>query len=303
MSPKYPCAGLAALPVALLFLGSSVPSLLAADPKAAGGSTAIASGTGGTTVGGQEVHANWKLTWEDDFSKDKELDKTKWNIEVKGDGGGNGEQQYYTDSPKNISIQNGELVITAIKENYKGKPYTSGKLNTKGKGDFLYGRIEACIKPPKAQKGDWPAFWMMPTDSKFGGWPKSGEIDIMEMVNKEDKLFGTLHFGKPGHAQAGVQTPSKDGDFSKDYHVFAVEREATEMRFFLDNKYFGTVLSSKWVGIGPGTAPFDQKFYCILNYAVGGQWPQNPDASSTFPQSMHVKYVRVYQPTAVTASK
>ena len=293
--------------LALLSMAIALPALLASElpasaanpttkpAKDTGGSTAIASGAGGTNSP-VDLHTAWKLAWEDDFSKDTKLDTTKWNIEVKGDGGGNGELQYYTDSPKNISIQKGELVITAIKENYKGKQYTSGKLNTKGKGDFLYGRIEACIKPPKSQKGDWPAFWMMPTDSKFGGWPKSGEIDIMEMVNKEDKLYGTLHFGKPGHAQAGVQTPSKDGDFSKDYHVFAVERDASEMRFYLDAKYYGTVPSSKWIGIGPGTAPFDQKFYCILNYAVGGQWPQSPDASSTFPQEMHVKYVRVYQP-------
>lgn len=250
---------------------------------------------------GEAVHSNWKLIWEDDFSKDNgKLDQSKWAYKVDGKGNGNGEQQYYSDSPKNVKIENGQLVITAIQEKQGWASYTSGKIWTQGKFDVLYGRIEACIKVPPPQMGNWPAFWMMPTDSAYGGWPNSGEIDIMECINNEDTLYGTNHFGT-GKKQSGAKIAAPGGNLSNDYHVYAVEWEPKEFRWYLDGKMYGKI--NEWgTGKAPFPAPFDKKFYIILNYALGGAWPsgvahhKTPDQTSKFPQSMYVKYVRVYQP-------
>jgi len=250
---------------------------------------------GGSAVGDTVLHANWKLVWEDDFSKDKQIDKDKWNFEINGDGGGNRELEYYTDSPKNARIENGELLITALKDD-DGHPFTSARMTTSKKFACLYGRIEASIQAPKAQAGNWPAFWMMPQESLYGGWPRSGEIDIMELINKSDKLYGTCHYGgEHGDIHTGAQTTRPSGDFSEDYHVYAVEWEPREIRWYVDGKYYGAI--NNWHSAdAPFPAPFDQKFFIILNYAVGGDWPHSPNASSTFPQSMRVRYVRVYQP-------
>jgi beta-glucanase (GH16 family) len=193
--------------IALAATASFTSAAFAADPK-------------------DGVNKEWKLVFDQDFSKLKEIDKKVWNFIDKGDGFGNNELQYYTPRPENVKIDNGELVITQKKENYKGKQYTSAKLTTEGKFSIKYGRIEACIKSPKAQKGSWPAFWMMPQDNKYGGWPKSGEIDIMEMVNACDELFGTLHYGGNGHQYKGAKTKLDGGkNFTEDYHVYAVEWE------------------------------------------------------------------------------
>jgi beta-glucanase (GH16 family) len=245
--------------------------------------------------GGAPVHADWKLAWEDDFSKDQQIDKSKWNFEINGRGEGNGELEYYTDSPKNAHIEDGELVITALKGD-GGHKFTSARMTTSRKFSCLFGRIEASIKAPKAQAGNWPAFWMMPQDNKYGGWPRSGEIDIMELINKSDTLYGTCHYGgEHGDVHSGAEVKLASGDYSQDYHIYAVEWEPKEIRWYVDNKSYGSI--TKWHSANaPFPAPFDQKFYIILNYAVGGQWPRSPDASSIFPQSMHVKYVRVYQP-------
>lgn len=252
--------------------------------------------TGGEkALGDTALHKDWKLAWEDDFSKDKQIDKSKWNFEINGKGGGNGELEYYTDSPKNADIIDGELVITALKDD-GGHKFTSARMTTSKKFSCLYGRIEASIKAPPAQQGNWPAFWMMPQDSKYGGWPRSGEIDIMELINKSDKLYGTCHYGgEKGDVHSGAQAAIAGTDYSKDYHVYAVEWEAREIRWYVDGNYYGSIHTWHTPG-APFPAPFDQKFFIILNFAVGGAWPHSPDASSTFPQSMHVKYVRVYQP-------
>ena len=250
---------------------------------------------GEKALGATALHKAWKLAWEDDFSNDKQIDKSKWNFEINGHGGGNGELEYYTDSPKNASIQNGERVITALKDD-GGHKFTSARMTTSKKFACLYGRIEASIKAPTAQAGNWPAFWMMPQDSKYGGWPRSGEIDIMELINTSDKLYGTCHYGgEHGDIYSGAQAKIATGDFTQDYHVYAVEWEANEIRWYVDGNYYGSIHT--WHSAnGPYPAPFDQKFFIILNYAVGGAWPHAPNASSTYPQSMHVKYVRVYQP-------
>jgi beta-glucanase (GH16 family) len=303
-APPPPAASMAPLtpttpPAALTQTSPTAPA-----PATQPATTTTAPATGGNDAqskynaeggGGGGEHTDWKLVWEDDFSKDGgKIDPNKWSFQINGKGGGNGEQEYYTDSPSNAHIENGELVMTAIKDD-QGHKFTSAKLWTKGKYEVQYGRIEACIKAPKAQKGNWPAFWLMPHEpSPYGGWPNCGEIDIMEVINMEDKLYGTDHFGT-GRKQAGVQIAAPNGNFSTDYHVYGVEWEPKKFTWFLDHKSYGSI--TDWgTPKGPFPAPFDQKFYIILNYAVGGAWPKNPDATSTYPQSMFVKYVRVYQP-------
>jgi beta-glucanase (GH16 family) len=244
----------------------------------------------------QVPNPNWKLVWSDEFDGTT-VDKSKWQYEVNGDGGGNGEMQYYVDNPKNSTVANGMLTISALKEDYKGKKYTSARLKSKGKGDFKYGRIEARLKLPVGT-GMWPAFWMMPTDAVYGGWARSGEIDIMENVGKDpNTVYGTLHFGGgwPKNVHHGDKI-SVSGGPSKDFHIYAVEWEQGEIRWYLDNKLYQTQNKGWYSEKAPFPAPFDQKFFIILNVAVGGAWPGPPNEATKFPQTMQVDYVRVYQP-------
>ncbi|MCL5020809.1 MAG: glycoside hydrolase family 16 protein [Bacteroidetes bacterium] len=226
----------------------------------------------------------WQLVWHDEFDSSG-IDLAKWNFEVNGNGGGNNELEYYTANPQNAYVDSGCLVIQALKQSYLGKDYTSARMTTQGKGDWTYGRIEVRATLPYGQ-GLWPAIWMMPTDSYYGGWPLSGEIDIMEMLGQQaNKIYGTLHFGQPQQMRQGSYTlPS--GYFSASFHVFAVEWDSTSISWFVDSTmYYKTNI----------TKPFDKRFYLILNVAVGGNWPGSPDYTTYFPQKMLVDYVRVYR--------
>lgn len=245
------------------------------------------------------VDKKWKLVWADEFNGNA-LDLTKWHFEVNGKGGGNNELQYYTDRPVNATVHDGKLVITALKEKFEGpdgkKNYTSARLRTKGTGDWQYGRFEARIKMPRG-KGLWPAFWMMPTDETYGGWPLSGEIDISEVIgDKPNVTYGTLHYGEkwPRNVHSGDKFTLPSGDFSDDFHVFAVEWQEGEIRWYVDGQLYQT--QKEWrTASAPFPAPFNQKFYFLLNVAVGGAWPGPPNAATVFPQTMEVDYVRAYQ--------
>ena len=285
---------------------AAAPILLAQAQAPAPAIGAVGGGNAAST-GIAPEHADWKLVWEDDFSKDNGvIDPKKWTHVTGGGGFGNHEAENYTDDPKNSRIENGALVISALREDKDREHFTSAKLWTKGLYSVKYGRIEACIKAPAAQAGNWPAFWMMPDEpSPYGGWPSCGEIDIMEMVNDAATLYGTMHYGKTWKDKEGGQIKAPNGDFSTDYHVYAVEWEANEIRTYLDGKPYGKI--TKWfTPKAPYPAPFDQKFYIILNFALGGDWPDNvlipgkkvdlPQADGKFPQTMSVKWVRVYQP-------
>jgi beta-glucanase (GH16 family) len=248
-----------------------------------------------------KVNSTWKLVWADEFNGTS-LDMSKWQFEVNGKGGGNNERQYYTDRKENAKVAGGNLVINAIKEKYTGpdgkRDYTSSRIKTKGKGDWLYGRMEARIKLPEGGKGIWPAFWMMPTDEKYGGWARSGEIDIMENVGHQPStLYGTLHYGDswPKNKHTGDKLELTSGKLGDAFHVYAVEWEPGVMRWYFDGKRYQT--QTKWdTKAAPFPAPFDQRFFIIFNLAVGGQWPGDPAPSTKFPQQMLVDYVRVYQP-------
>ena len=250
----------------------------------------------------QSAYTDADLVWSDDFSA-KKLNKKNWGFEYHEPGWVNNELQSYGDSSKNTYVKDGCLVIQPIQVKNKNGTYsyTSGRINTQGKHHFKYGRMEARIKFPKGQ-GFLPAFWMMPADESFyGNWPKCGEIDIAEVLgNKTDTLYGTIHYGEP-HAEKQGTYVLESGTFADDFHVVAVEWEPGEIRYYCDGKLYKTVNDwfTKKPGFGEVTypAPFDQPFYLILNVAVGGNWPGNPDATTKFDESarMVVDYVKVYQ--------
>jgi len=246
------------------------------------------------------VPEGWRLVWNDEF-KGPSIDSGKWEFEVNGRGGGNNELQYYTDRIENAFIENGALVLQALKEQYTGtdgtRSYTSARIKTKNKGDWKYGRFDIRARLPFGQ-GVWPAIWMMPTDAVYGSWPASGEIDIMEELGHEpNKVYQTLHFGGVGaHSQTGGSYVLQSDDFSRDFHLFTLEWDSTAIRWFVDNNIVQIKKVDSWYTTADQRpAPFDQRFYLILNLAVGGNWPKSPDAGTTFPQRLTVDYVRVFQ--------
>ncbi len=229
----------------------------------------------------------WRLVWNDEFNGTS-VDLSKWEYEVNGDGGGNNELQYYTARATNSYVQDGALVIQALKEEYLGKHYTSARMRTRNKGDWKYGRMEVRAKLPYG-RGMWPAIWMLPTDWEYGGWPMSGEIDIMECLGQDPwTIYGTIHFGQSvaGHQQLGGRYTRSGESYAGDFHVFAIEWDSTSITWFVDGaKYYSATKSS----------PFDKRFHMLLNVAVGGNWPGSPDEFTAFPQTMKVDYVRVYE--------
>ncbi len=244
--------------------------------------------------------SDWELVWFDEFSGPAQQSPSpaKWDYDI-GTDWGNAQLEYDTDRPENVSLDgNGHLAITAREESYLGQPYTSARIVTRDLYEVTYGRIEARIKLPVGQ-GIWPAFWMLGRDITTVGWPQCGEIDIMEYRGQEpDVVFGSLHgpgyFGGAAISQI-YQLPS--GDFNDDYYVFAVEWEEDALRWYVDDVHYQTVFpedlnGNDWV--------FDHPFYLILNVAVGGNFVGSPDASTVFPQTMLVDYVRVYQRTGST---
>ena len=256
----------------------------------------------GEVAAGPVEYTEADLVWFDDFNGSK-LDTKSWNYEFHEPGWVNNELQSYDDSAENTYVKDGYLVIQPIKKvsDDGTVSYTSGRVNTQGKHAFTYGRFEARLKVPSGQ-GYLPAFWMMPDDESFyGQWPKCGEIDIMEVLGHQtDTLYGTLHFGEPHSQDQGTYTLSS-GNFSDEFHVFALEWDPGEIRLYCDGIKYKTINDwyTKRPGFGEVTypAPFDQPFYMIFNVAVGGNWPGYPDATTPFDEraQMVVDYVKVYQ--------
>ncbi len=237
------------------------------------------------------------LAWSDEFDINGLPDSKKWSYDTEGNatGWGNNELQYYTASRlKNAEVKDGYLHITAHKEDYEGFSYTSARLVTRQKGDWLYGRVEVKAKLPDG-RGMWPAIWMLPTDWQYGGWPASGEIDIMESVGYDPyKIVGTVHTEAYNHSigtQKGATTTVQT--CYSDFHVYALEWEPAEIRIYVDELLYFTFRNE---GTGYKTWPFDKRFHLLLNVAVGGNWggAQGVD-DAIFPRTMVVDYVRVYQ--------
>ncbi|KAF9125914.1 hypothetical protein BGX30_000236 [Mortierella sp. GBA39] len=232
---------------------------------------------------------NWKLVWSDEFDGTA-LNRSNWTPEIgTGSGGwGNNELQYYTDRSQNLQVTGGNLVITARKESYGGMNYTSARIKTQNLKSFTYGKIEARIKLPSGQ-GLWPAFWMLGSNISTVGWPYSGETDIMERVNNNPFVNGTVHWDAGGHAEYG--RVSGNLDFSQ-YHVYSVEWDSKYIRWFVDGQQFNEFYIENGTG---NTEEFQRPFFLLLNLAVGGNWPGAPNDSTPFPAQMLVDYVRVYQ--------
>ncbi|MBC8100770.1 MAG: family 16 glycosylhydrolase, partial [Armatimonadetes bacterium] len=245
--------------------------------------------------------ADWELVWEDDFDGNAgaPINSEFWTAEIGGWGWGNNELEYHSDRVENVALDgSGHLAIVAREENpadydchYGRCTHTSARVVTKGKVEFTYGRVEARIQIPRGQ-GIWPAFWMLGGNIDQAGWPASGEIDILENVGFEPRtVHGTLH--GPGYSGANGIGGSYtiDTDFADDFHIYAVEWEADQIRWYVDGVLFNTLtpddVKGRWV--------YDHDFFIILNIAVGGYWPGNPDETTQFPQTMLVDYVRTYR--------
>ena len=250
--------------------------------------------------------ARWTLAWSDEFDgpAGARVDPARWVTLTGGHGFGNNELQSYTDRAENASLSgDGQLLIHARREPFQGadgiaREYTSARLKTQGRFEQMYGRFEARLQIPRGQ-GIWPAFWMMGADLATVGWPRCGEIDIMENIGKEAAtVHATIH--GPGYSGADsigdAYTMPGGAPVADAFHVFAAEWEPAVIRFYVDGTLFSTrtpadlKAGQTWV--------FDHPFFVILNVAVGGNWPGNPDGSTVFPQTMRVDYVRVYAPAA-----
>lgn len=245
------------------------------------------------------------LVWSDEFDGSS-IDLTSWEHMI-GDGTdyglppgwGNNELQYYTDRTENAFVEDGLLHIVALREDFEGHAYTSARLRTQDRREFLYGRFEARIKVPTGQ-GLWPALWMLPTESHYGGWAASGEIDIVETVNVPDTAHGTIHFGGawPDNVHSGGQYITPGGDLSTAFHDYAIEWMPDEIRWYVDGTCYHAESSADWRSArAPDNdrAPFDRPFHLLINVAVGGNWPGPPDHATRFPQEMLVDWIRVWK--------
>ncbi|MBA2133827.1 family 16 glycosylhydrolase [Capillibacterium thermochitinicola] len=255
---------------------------------------------GTLTEADEDKVEDWQLVWSDEFDG-PEIERSIWNFEVgnghdKGiPGWGNNELQYYTDG-ENVSIEDGKLVIEAREEvrtdQYGTYQYTSTRMTTEGKFEIKYGRVEIRARLPIG-KGIWPAFWMLGNDIGTVGWPKCGEIDIMEYLGHQpDTVYGTVH--GPVSREMGVSSGYRleTGNFHEEFHVFAMEWDPDEIEFYVDDQLYHVVNKYE---IGLSDWVFDHPHFFIINLAVGGNWPGYPDETTVFPQRMEIDYIRVYE--------
>lgn len=284
-------------------------------------------GPGSDTALAQTPADSWKPTWADEFEGDT-IDRKKWDFDLGNgfynygsqqwiSGWGNDELQYYTDQPNNVFVADGMLHIKVIKESRDGFGYTSARVKSRGRDQSplfnqRYGRFEFRAKLPTGQ-GIWPALWMLPQEETYGTWAASGEIDILETRGqKPHEILGTLHFGGqwPANKHSGETFQLPNNGTIADFHVYALEWEPGEIRWYFDGQQYATE-SSWWssnlknaeggalpkdaADINPWPAPFDHPFYIVMNVAVGGKFLGDPDETTEFPAEMLIDYVRVYE--------
>ena len=246
----------------------------------------------GTGYAGATSYPGMTLAWSDEFTANY-INSNNWSYDTGGSGWGNNELEYYTNSNKNAYTTGGYLVIEARKETMGTNNYTSARMISKDKKTFTYGRIDFRAKLPKGQ-GIWPALWMLGNNIGTTPWPACGEIDIMELLGHEpQKTYGTIHWGAAGGASThiGGNYSLSSLTFNDKFHLFSLKWEADKMTFLIDDVVYFTANKSQV----NGDYPFDKPFFFIMNLAVGGNWPGNPDATTVFPQRMIVDYVRVFQ--------
>jgi beta-glucanase (GH16 family) len=259
--------------------GSAAPHPADADPGTGSGSD----------------RPGWTLTWSDEFGggAGAAIDGSKWGFDTGGGGFGNNELEFYTDRTDNVRQDGqGHLEIVARAEAFGGRDFTSGRVNTGGRFTQAYGRFEARIKLPQG-KGIWPAFWTLGDNIGPAGWPGCGELDIMEAVSDFRVNHGSAH--GPGYSGGNPLTgvfQLSAGSLADDYHVYAIEWSPDEVRWYVDDTMYerrtpaDLPAGTTWV--------YDHPFFIIMNIAIGGNWPGSPDASTKFPQTMSVDYVRAY---------
>jgi beta-glucanase (GH16 family) len=264
----------------------------------------------GTATDGSTALPGWVLTWSDEFNgpDGSAVDPTKWVHDVGGTGWGNQELEYYTDGTQNAIVTGGNLVITATTAGASGYScsypssgpckYTSARLLTQGKFSQQYGRFEARIQIPEGQ-GLWPAFWMLGANIGTVNWPSCGETDIMENIGSQPSVnHGSLHMPAAGTTNdsqlTGMYTLANNVKLGDGFHTYAVEWSAAAIKFFVDDVLYETQTPA---GATNRTWEFDHPFFILLNVAVGGQFPGAPDSTTSFPQTMKVDWVRVYQPS------
>lgn len=249
-------------------------------------------------IGGDEIttYSGFELIWNDEFN-DSAINTSNWNFEIGNGcpglcGWGNNESQYYT--MENTAITGGNMVITATEQTIGNNAYTSSRLTTKDKFEFEFGRVDIRAQLPKGQ-GIWPALWMLGANIDQVGWPRCGEIDIMEMVGgdangRDNTTHGTIHYDDNGHTFFGEGRSLSSGIFNDNFHLFSIIWNETEITWLLDDEpYFTADIRS------PEMSELRNDFFLIFNIAVGGNWPGEPDANTSFPQEMKVDFIRVYQ--------
>ncbi len=244
-------------------------------------------------------YAGYDMVWNDEFDGNT-LNLDDWTYEL-GDGcpslcgWGNNEEQYYTSQSDNIYFLDGKLIIEAKQETFGGKSYTSTRIKTEGKQFFKFGRIDIRAKLPEG-RGIWPALWMLPNEWVYGGWPTSGEIDIMEMVGHQaSTVHGTAHWGPAtGNSinSGNARSLSGGAKYIDEFHVFSIEWEENSIKWYVDDVLYHELTNAS---VGSNIYPFNENFFFLFNVAVGGNWPGSPDSSTTFPQRMIVDYIRVFQ--------
>jgi len=239
-------------------------------------------------------YAGMTLVWADEFNGNQ-IDLNNWTHEIGNSGWGNNELQYYTSSSDNSYVSDGNLIIEAKEESISGSSYSSARMITAGKQEFIYGRIDVRAKLPEGQ-GIWPAIWMLGADIFTNGWPACGEIDIMELVGHEpNRIHGTAHWGNQGNPstyQGNGFTLSGGSKYSDEFNVFSIIWENDNIKWLMNDQEFFSISSAN---VTNTAYPFNDNFFFILNIAVGGNWPGSPDGSTVFPQKMYIDYVRVFQ--------
>lgn len=237
----------------------------------------------------------YTLVWSDEFDYEGAPDPTKWGYDVGGSGWGNNELQYYT-AGDNVTVKDGMCIITLCAEDLGGRNYTSTRMVTRGKGDWLYGKIEVCAKLP-AGKGTWPAIWMLPTDYRYGDWPASGEIDIMEHVGyNPDWIVQSVHCNKY-YAGASKSSSNYYEGVTEEFHIYGVEWLPDKIIFTVDGEVTGTYDPNK-LSSQPTYEhwPFDKRMHLLINLAFGGDWGGAMGVEDDYlPVEYYIDYVRVYQ--------
>lgn len=279
---------------------SDASTPVGADDASAPPASPDSGGAGPTDGSVASDLPGWTLTWSDEFDgpDGSAVDATKWKHDVGGTGWGNDELEYYTDGMQNAVVQGGNLVITATTQgasqyscSYGTCKYTSARLLTQGLFSQQYGRFEARAQMPTG-KGLWPAIWALGDNINTVSWPACGEIDFMETIGTDIQTnHGSLHMPS-SYGPSGTYKLPNGASYADDFHVFAFEWEPGTIRFYVDDMLYETQTSKVPSG---DTWEFEHPFFLLINVAVGGQWPGSPDATTTFPQTLKVDYVRVYQ--------